>query len=95
VRVRRAEFVACRVTELVRASGHFVLCGLRRRRLDKTSGGFDQRGAPLGPCNHGHPGEDPEEHTSTAFTAQVYQHADEEMIERAARGLETAFAAAD
>jgi integrase len=30
-------------------------------------------------------------HTSTAFTAQVYQHADEEMIERAARGLEDAF----
>lgn len=32
-------------------------------------------------------------HTSTAFTAQTYQHADEEMIERAARGLEDAFGA--
>ena len=30
-------------------------------------------------------------HTSTAFTAQTYQHADDEMIESAAQSLEDAF----
>jgi integrase len=31
-------------------------------------------------------------HASVAFTQSVYQHADDEMVERAAKALETAFA---
>jgi integrase len=31
-------------------------------------------------------------HSSVAFTMSVYQHVDDEMIDRAAAGLEAAFA---